>query len=177
MTTIAAKPVLTDLFVQYTDFQESLNSGRMAFSEIEEEGLVIDEEWIIKNVTQELDVKEFYMFRGRCKLTGTPPMSYLSAIGFVLGYMETELTPDSHFWTGVQEGKEAYQDGLYFPEDDHVWSERDIIAHVSREIDIKLYRRCVRFEMLQGHTPDTYLHVFGFTIGYLDAALVRGLAM
>jgi hypothetical protein len=172
--TQVAEPLHTDtLFAQYADFQESLNSGRVAFSEIEEEDFVINEEWIIKNVTEELDAKEFYRFREHCKLTRSPQMSYLSAIGFAIGYIETALAPDSDFWTGVQEGKQAFDEGFYLPEDDKVWAERDIIEHMTQETDVRAYKRYVRFELARGNTPLPYLHLFGFSVGYVDQALTR----
>jgi hypothetical protein len=168
---------LHSLFVHHPDFHHGVNTGRAFFLDCEEEPEQIQNEtWIIQQVTEELEPRGYRRSRRFMRATGAKPITYLQTIGFVLGQLETALLPSSDFWQGVEEGKKAYEEGLFFPEDNKIWRERDVIAHMVREIDARVYRRHVCFERATGKTPLTYLHLLGFSVGYVDRALAHSLA-
>jgi len=172
MTQVATPPLAETLFAQHPDFHNGVRTGRTFFLDCEEEPeQITNEAWIIQQVTEELEPRGYRRSRRFMKATGAKPITYLETIGFVLGQIETALLPDSDFWKGVAEGQEAYAEGLFFPEDNKIWTERDVIAHMTREIDPRSYKRNTCFERAVGRTPLTYLHLLGFSVGYVDRAL------
>jgi hypothetical protein len=79
------------------------------------------------------------------------------------------MTPD--FQEGFKEGVQAFREGIYFPEDNHAWSEEDIIRFVQRELSGTQYKRDKCINTAFGIEHLTYLHHLGFVVGYIHQAL------
>lgn len=84
-----------------------------------------------------------------------------------------QLTTTTHpdFQDGLQEGMQAFLDGVFYPEHCKVWTEDDIIALVNEELSGSKYRYQKRFEELMGRSSLSYSHNLGFIMGYVQSAL------
>jgi hypothetical protein len=75
------------------------------------------------------------------------------------------------FQAGLRDGQQTFQEGMFWEDQENVWTEDDIIQFIGEELSETTYRRGQRIDQVMGQPSLSYLHHLGFAISYLDQAL------
>jgi hypothetical protein len=81
------------------------------------------------------------------------------------------LLAHPEFQAGVRDGQQSFQDGLFWDDHEHPWTEQKRIDFVTKEVSAKQHHKEQRLSLAMGEPPISYLHRLGFVMGYLDQEL------